>query len=269
MKLTIKGDLMSIKPIHLEQFKGGFSDFYDQYILPQLPIPESVSSIHRLLVECINDESTPLIVRKFNGTWKGQKDVFSKRGVLYTSFKREFICSDNEVALWVYARAVTGDYKERLKSLREVILNQAFPIGFACNKSIGENTEFWSNWKKESWEINCFSKRGWLHAHLNDVNTGFDIKNISIDQLKIRSFRYLHPANHFLIPSFKKFKNNNLDERKDFGAIDSIKQFIASMYAQRYLDIWDEFLQLTQSDFSGTLKIEEVPLSFSRKIKGA
>jgi hypothetical protein len=55
------------------------------------------------------------------------------------------------------------------------------------------------------------------------------------------------------------------EERKDFGAIETIKEFIASKYAQRYSKIWDEFIKMSQSEYNGEKALKETKLSFSKK----
>ena len=51
--------------IHLKSYRGKFDHFYKEYIEEFLPPIETVERIHSLLVNYINDENTPLILRKF------------------------------------------------------------------------------------------------------------------------------------------------------------------------------------------------------------
>ena len=121
------------------------------------------------------------------------------RGKVFDTFERPFICNDNEAALWFYCRTFDSDFIKNITSISNLIEEQTFPIGFTRNSSKGETNKVWKNWGKLRKDDEFFNKKGWLHAHLHDVNNGFNNLDLSVAQLKIRSFRYLHPANHFPI----------------------------------------------------------------------
>lgn len=253
-----------------EAYSDYFSRYYDQFIEPQLPTLESLKWIHSKIVEYVHDTDLPLVVRKFSLRSGKSNGKFSARGFIYRDYGREFICSDNEAALWFYARAVLKDYQGRIGTFDQAIAQQTFPIGFSTNSSFGENKNAWKNWGKEKWEHKEFSGRGWLHAHLFDASKGFDLGQLNVGQLKIRCIRYLHPANHFPVPSSRRFVNLDLEAPKDFGAIPQIKAFIFNKYKARYSDIWNEFLVNVNGLGAGNSdKSDNYLLSYEKKMKAA
>jgi hypothetical protein len=215
------------------KYNGPIEIFYEKYILPMLPSPTSVVQMHKLLLNYIANSDAPLILRNFGN--------YQRRGHFFNcnDTPRKFIISDNEVALWLYMHTKDNSI-QNVTSIASLIETRAFPIGFSTNKQQNENKKEWSNWGKETRE-NEFSGLGWLHAHLYDAAAGLENDSTKEEYLKMKCFRYLHPANHFPIPSFKRYNNLSTGEYKDLGKVQSVKDFIIGKYTSRYEQIWHEF----------------------------
>ena len=238
--------------IELKCYHSDFGSFFEQYIKDFLPKAENVEKAHRLLVDYIDDDSVPLVLRRFNCKFENEINPFRRRGKFFKNLSRLFICSDNEAAYWFYCRMFENNFILELKSISSLFEEQVFPIGFSTDSKLHEDKTEWKKWGRSSKDSKFLGQKGWLHAHLHDVNEGFDNTELTLDRLKVRSFRFLHPANHFPIPSKSKFNNLVDTQPKDFGAVSEIKSFIFDHYSKRYNSIWCEFLEYCDSDIEIT-----------------
>lgn len=224
-------------------FSGLFANFYRAHIEPNLPSTAAVRAMHELLVHYLEDDTTSLfVVRRFDGRPRGTR--LSAHG--QAPF---FVCGDNEPALWFYARAFLEDFGERIPSLAEAIRTRAFPIGFARHSELGESREFWSNWGKESWENHSFSGIRLYHAHLFDAAKDIPLHTLDRNNLRMRMVRFLHPANHFPMPTHlgKVFYKSG-GACIDLSELRGVKRFICDQLEHRYREVWTEFLALANAD---------------------
>lgn len=236
------------------EYNGNFESFYKEYIEPNLPDPESVKIAHNLIINYLKNEKPLYVVRKFS--------EFSQRGHIYSFHGINFIVGDNEPALWFYARSCNQLNFSQI-NFESIIQDQLFPIGFSTNKrKKNENKEEWKTWGKEKWEIE-FCNKGWFHAHLYDA-----AKNISLDLSKnnfnMRMIRYLHPANHFPMPSHYKNRYITRLNSKDMSEQEGIKAFIINKYKERYSEIWDEFISMANINQHNFPTVPNVQLSFEK-----
>ena len=236
------------------EYRGTVGDFFNRYILPQVSDARYVEKIHRLLVEFVRGpQGLPYIIRR-------HKDHM-RRGFLFKADGTPFLVSDNEAAFWFYARARLGDL-DRLPSIHEAITARSFPIGLAPNSErYEEDKTEWSNWKKEKWEC-AFSDAGWMHGHiLAAADSLAPIASDPARALVLRCIRYLHPANHLPVPSFRRFDNQICGQPHDFGKVEALLQLGFEEHVKRYTSIWSEFLELTDGLPPGGTG-PETPLSY-------
>ncbi|MFN7956670.1 MAG: hypothetical protein U0610_33510 [bacterium] len=237
-------------------FDGTFSEFYSKHIEPNLPSPSSVLAIHNLLEAYVMDPRNNDFIARHFGRFKQAGFPFPIGDSVeekYTLF-----CGDNEPALWFYARARLGDYPSRLPSVRHAIDNRSFPVSMVPDTRRSENKNDWKNWRKEDWERKEFSGHGWYHAHLFDAAKSLDPLALRREDLVMRMIRFLHPANHFPMPTHtgkrRRFASTAAGPR-DMSEGMGIKAFILSKYKERYRECFSRFLELargTEHDFGST-----------------
>lgn len=230
-------------------FKGSIEEFWERHIEPNLPSHEQVEAFHRMLLVFLNNEAHkhyPLLVRRFEG--------FQPRGVLYKGDDNTwFVCGDNEPALWCYARALEGHIGTRYARFEALLTRQGIPIGFATDSKKGEDKSYWKNWGREAWEAKLFASERFYHAHLFDAANDLGHLPLNREGLKVRSVRFLHPANHFLTFTHQKDRGTRPyflynGRAQDFSEIPGVKHFVAEKFSKRYSSIWDEFLKMSQAN---------------------
>lgn len=251
-----------LTPPPANSFAGPFMDFYVKHIEPNLPTPEAVKHLHGLLVQYVRDEATSLfVVRKFDGRIRGQRFPGSTRGL-------SLVCGDNEPALWFYARAFLEDFRQQIPSVAEAVESRRFPIGFARKGAAGESSAFWSNWGRKPWEAGDFGGIGLYHAHLFDAANRIPAQTLDRRNLTARMIRFLHPANHFPMPTHHGHHPFMVrGYAKDLSELPGIKRMICDQYARRYQDVWAEFLALADAKPSDFERVDNLWFECSRAIE--
>ena len=74
--------------------------------------------------------------------------------------------------------------------------------------------------------------------------------------------RFLHPANHFPMPSHYPGRYKSNLALKDMSEQDGIKSFILNKYKERYSDIWDEFISIANLKDEKFENVVELKLSY-------
>ena len=250
----------SLVPPPADRFSGPFAEFYRAHVEPNLPSPAAVRAIHDRIARYVNDERTTLFVaRKFEGRLRGNRLPTHDPDL-------SLVCGDNEPALWFYARAFLEDFEQRLPSVAQAVESRAFPIGFARRATAGERADFWPNWGKERWEDQSFSGSRLYHAHLFDAAQGIASHRLDRENLRQRMVRFLHPANHFPMPTHHGAVFYSCDgAHTDLSELPGIKRFIAEQFAQRYREVWSEFLALAGGDPDLFPRVEKLHFTCVRR----
>lgn len=235
------------------EYNGDFESFYNEFIEPTLPNPESVKAAHIILMNYLNRKDPIFIVRRF--------EAFQRRGHLFVQNNFKFFTGDNEPALWFYAKACNNLLTINME-MENFIADQSFPIGFSTDSKKNEDKSEWKNWKKEKWEKG-FSDSGWFHAHLFDAADGIS-PAMTAENLRMRMLRYLHPANHFPMPSHYNEKFKSRLDSKDMSEQKGIKAFIIGKYKERYGEIWDEFISIANLNQHEYPIVFDVQISFKK-----
>jgi hypothetical protein len=197
-------------------FDGPLEKLVEEFVLPNLPSPEIVASCHRLLIDyCFRDDPV-FLIRGIKGTTRGE--------VYFTDTEARFKATDNAPAWWMH-----------FVLFHEIELSaETFPTVVATIPT-------------HMFEISAhlphsINSAGWHVAHVGDVKDGnTDFAHWNHRELTARFLRNVHPCNCFYLP-----KSN----WQKWGADKSIIGFAASLYAERYSEIWKEFVTMSQLDLS-------------------
>jgi hypothetical protein len=161
-------------------------DYFDAFVKPNLPDASAVRKLHGLLREYFDSQPRIFVIRD------------GAKGSLRPADGLSYYGSDNEAALWFWVSCQPG-FEQRLQSLRELIREQAFPIGDPNSRNeclaLGAT---WRTWGKgdAAWPIR--GTGGWKHCHVFDA--GARHLDHTRPGLMARMARLIHPLNHFLFP---------------------------------------------------------------------
>lgn len=170
------------------QFDGTLDEYFESDIRPNLVIPELLRSLHlQFLAYVENPESRVFVVRTFSEVFPDEIRGVRKQWPNVPN--AEVYGSDNEAALWFFARLFYGEPLE----LSQVIEDRAFPIGM-----VRERNSEWPCWGRQQPESAAFA--GLMHAHLFDGKRDVPVNPLDRSNLVQRMIRLLHPMNHFIVP---------------------------------------------------------------------
>lgn len=204
-----------------QSFDGTLERLVEEFVIPNLPSAGAVTQIHKLLVEYSRTDNPLFLLRTMRGTKRGQ--------IYLTEHGNRFKATDNAPAWWTHyalfhqIQLATGDFSHIVATIPTHM--------FEVVKQIPQN----------------ISAAGWHVAHLASVKDGrTNFTAWSREELVTRFLRNVHPCNYFFIPK---------PDWQHFGGDKTIISFFASLYSDRYRDVWDEFRQLAGVDvdrFTGT-----------------
>jgi hypothetical protein len=197
-------------------FDGPLEKLVEEFVLPNLPSPEIVASCHRLLIDYCNSDNPLFLIRRIKGTTRGE--------VYFTDTNARFKATDNAPAWWMHFALFHGIElsAETFPAVVSTIPTHMFEIRAYLPHSINST--------------------GWHVAHIGDVkdrNTHF--ASWDREQLAARFLRNIHPCNFFFLPK---------QDWQKWGADKTVIGFFASLYAERYSEVWSEFVAMSRVDLS-------------------
>lgn len=173
-----------------------------------LPDPEQVAHQHRRMLEYCQQADPLFIVRALTSTERGQ--------IYRTASGSRFVPSDNSPAWWMHFVTFNGIADARF----EDVPTHMFQVGRLLQPNI--NTA------------------GWHVAHIynaKDRQTGW--QKWTRDELVRRFIRNIHPCNCFYVPK---------TEWTRYGGDERVIRFIAGRYAERYRNLWSEFVAAARGE---------------------
>jgi hypothetical protein len=198
------------------EFDGTLDDLVEQFVLPNLPSPKIVASCHRLLVDYCSSDDPVFLIRGIKGTTRGE--VYS------TDVGLRFKATDNAPAWWMHF-ALFHEVELSAQTIPAVVETMPTHM-FEINAHLPHSV----------------NSAGWHVAHIGDVKDGnIDFESWDRRELTARFLRNVHPCNCFYIPK---------GDWQRWGADRTVIGFFASLYAERYCEVWKEFVTLGKVDLS-------------------
>lgn len=197
-----------------DTFTGTLDELYERFIVQNLPAPGVVADFHHALVEFLGTSDPLHLLRQVRGT---------DRGAVYATEEGvRFKATDNAPAWWTHA-ALFQEVRIASGAMGDVVATipaHLFEVFATCPPTA--NTA------------------GWHIAHLADVKDGDTSYRVWAKREVVRRFiRNVHPCNHCLLPK---------PDWQRWGADRRVTAFVATRYAARYADVWDEFAFLANVD---------------------
>jgi 8-oxo-dGTP pyrophosphatase MutT (NUDIX family) len=196
------------------QFSGSLEEFYERYVVPNLPSPEMVLYCHHMLSNYVANPSPLFLIRHGRGT--------NRREIYSTARGDRFKATDNAPAWWMH-HSLFHDIRLDPDAFASAIASA--PAHFHDVHARVPDT------------INV---SGWHVAHIFQVKDGDTAyQRWGRGELTARFLRNIHPCNYFFIA---------LPDWQRWGGDERIISFFASRYADRYKPIWTEFLRMARAD---------------------
>lgn len=197
-------------------FEGSLDELCNQFIDGNLPSPRIVASWHKLLVGYVRTDDPLFLIRQMTGTERGK--------VYLTNQGQRFKATDNAPAWWFHF-ALFHELEpsvEEFPAIISTVPTHFFEVAAQLPSNI--------------------SIEGWHVAHVFNVKTGdIDFKNWSRADLIGRFVRNVHPCNYFFIPK---------QDWQSWGGNGRVVSYFVQLYKERYGEVWDEFVRMSQADSS-------------------
>lgn len=192
-------------------FDGTLARLFTDFIEPNLPTRESVSRFHETLMQYVASANPLFLLRMVTGTER-RKEYVTADG---TRFKP----TDNAPAWWTQYAVFQGHTIAHADAERVVATIPAHM--FDVPKSLPTSA----------------AKAGWHIAHIFPVKDGKTAyREWTRKDVTARFMRNVHPCNYFLFPK---------QDWMRWGGDPRVIAFFAELHAQRYGDVWREFLELS------------------------
>jgi hypothetical protein len=205
-----------------DSFEGSVNDLYLTFTSKILPDPNVVAHIHVRLKEYCANPNAVFLIRYVSST--------VRRQIYHTKFGDRFKATDNSPAWWMSGRLMDS-WKPSADEFAVALArapSHMFDIKNASDRAL--------------------NRFGWHIAHfynVKDRQTEYQLWNRQ--ELARRFLRNIHPCNQFYLP---------LNDWAQYGERIPVKSFFAHIYANRYGEVWKEYLQL----------IAEKPISFDSTV---
>jgi len=210
----------SLVPSPIE-YDGSLDEFIHKYVLPNLPSRDVVAAFHSALILYLEEPNPLLLLRQVGDT--------ERRYTYQTSDGIRFRATDNAPAWWLHATLVQ-EHRIARDAFAEVVATIPTHM-FDVAASTGPTA----------------SAAGWHIAHIFDVKDGnTDYKQWSRAEVVDRFVRNIHPCNYFLIAK---------TEWHRWGGDKRVIGSFAALYAERYSDVWPEFLRLARAHEATLVRI--------------
>lgn len=195
-------------------FSGSIEDFFEQYVVPNLPSTAIVAHYHNRLMEYCRLQDPIFVVRQIQPL---------ERGTIYvTNTGSKLKASDNSPAWWLHAM-MREERTFTPNTFEQAILTMPTHI-FQVKKHTKQT-------------INDF---GWHVAHIYNAKNGdTNYRAWDRNELIRRFIRNIHPCNCFYIAK---------TAWQSYGGDPAIIAFFAERYAARYGMVWNEFRALAQGE---------------------
>lgn len=193
-----------------DAFTGTLDQFYDRYVLPNLPLPDAVECFHRRLVAyCLAGD--PLFLVRGVGA--------VKRGAEYLTVTGDRLRPSDNSPAWVIHYLLFYDLAvESFSHLMDGLPVHMFDVQRSVETSI--------------------NAARWHVAHIFNARYGStDFRHWSHEDVVCRFVRNIHPCNHFYVP---------LSNWSEHGGDHRVISYFLRVYERRYSAVWEEFLTLAQ-----------------------
>lgn len=204
------------------QWRGQARQLISEVLKPYLLPAARVESWHAFLERRLSEESPTFMLSTANpelkSRWGNEKSSLTKND-------QRVVFGDRAPATAVYTYLLEKDVSnmEKAAALYLHLPHHAFDLDrFTKWAALTNNT----------------ASAGWLVAPIFGPSGGDDWEGLSVEELRRRTIRHLHPLNHFLFPNLNKSGAVYADDPR-FQAL------IAETYAKHYGSLWDSFLAMT------------------------
>jgi hypothetical protein len=193
-----------------DSFDGSLNDLYLNFVSKILPDPNVVAHIHIRLKEYCSNPNAVFLIRYVRST--------VRRQIYHTRFGDRFKATDNSPAWWIAGQLIKGwkPSADEFATALAIAPSHMFDIKDASDRVL--------------------NRFGWHIAHFYNVKDRQTEYQLWSRQELIRRFlRNIHPCNQFYLP---------LNDWAQYGEKIPVKSFFAQVYANRYGEVWREYLQL-------------------------
>lgn len=243
------------------------SEFYDKIIKSQFSAKEAIKSIHKTLMEYVEEPKAIFALRLFGSDSKKNYNNL-RRGFLtqYPNGKRMVFCDNTFAMPFAALKCVGTPYA--LKELEQYMDDSSTRLGFGFTKEEKELAVY--NWSGNKATINLNSY-GWYLAHIIPVGKSYlgknlrdyfdnpmrsewtmqqdhirrpqvDLTDIECSILKAHFLRIVHPLNSFVVPKRRllAYEGNNIGE--EIELINFVREQIKDEFTEEYSEFSDKAL---------------------------
>ena len=237
--------LKTINNPKIADLPSGFSktieDYWNDFIKPNLPNPQTVLKMHDMLVKYAEDEEAVFVVRTF-GSWS-DKDVENvksdelRRGFLTipSNARFQYIFTDNFYAAY-FAKMVYDDYCPTYQEFKDAMINRTFPARFGRSCKLERDKAVYSIKGKDP----GISKAGYKIAHIVDAGNHFAIGSLNNTGIKELADTYSFPRG--LYSDWKKESINGKELFVRHKDIDKDTLTVFKAHFLRFVDPLNYFL---------------------------
>ena len=195
------------------QFDGTLDELFERYIARNVLSAESVTDFHRRLVEYVGGADPLFLIRMIRDT--------ERRQVYVTGDGTRFKATDNAPAWWIHSALFQRARFEAatFPTVIETIPAHLFDVSRYTSTA---------------------NASGWHFAHIFDVkDRNTDYRTWRRRDVIARFIRNVHPCNYFLVPKADWMR---------WGGDERVIGYFAALHAERYADVWKDFVALAQAD---------------------
>ncbi len=212
-------------------FEGSLDALYREHLEPAALDATLVREFHNALKRNLASQRPHFLLRKVRGT--------ERRAQSPAADGYSFVATDNAPAWWTYAALAAGHCISpgATREVFETIPCHMFDVAKRSASTPADS--------------------GWHIAHIFDVkDRDTDFTRWGRVELTRRFIRNIHPVNYFLLPK---------TDWQRWGGDARVIGYMAARHAERYGEVWKEFLQLGGVDDRGLARANgDVRISIAR-----
>lgn len=191
-------------------FEGFLDALYREHLEPAALDADLVREFHNALKRNLESQRPHFLLRKVRGTERREQSLAADG--------YSFVATDNAPAWWTYAALAAG-HRIALSATREVFQTIPCHMFDVAKRSAPTPAD-----------------SGWHIAHIFDVkDRDTDFARWGRVELTRRFIRNIHPVNYFLLPK---------TDWQRWGGDARVVGYMAARHAERYGEVWKEFLHL-------------------------
>lgn len=226
--VAVRGQRMTSSPA---QFEGTLAELFERYIAPNLASSKAVAAFHQLLADYVRSSDPLLLIRYMSGA--------QRRSIYTTRDGTRFKATDNAPAWWIHCA---------------LFHNATFPNEYFSAVVAGIPAHLFDI-ARFPFTANAV---GWHFAHIFDVkDRNTDYASWRRREVVGRFIRNVHPCNYFLVPKADWTR---------WGGDSRVIGYFATLYAERYAQVWPDFLELARADVTRLSRVQcPIPYAYCAK----